>query len=165
MTRQVREKKTKAEAMELAKEIKAQIKRGEIGRVHRITKDEAELIRLCRQLREPKRVLKEAIERQENFRRVTVAECCDLYIAEYEERDSAMTRHDAKSKAGIIRESLGECYLDSLTERDIEGWRDNTLRGSKRYKNNIHAHLRHLFERARVWGFIPKGHSPGRSPL
>ncbi len=36
------------------------------------------------------------------------------------------------------------------------------LRGSKRYRNNNHAHLRHLFQRARVWGYVPKGHNPAR---
>jgi hypothetical protein len=33
---------------------------------------------------------------------------CNLYIDGYRERDSAMTRHDTTSKAGTIRESLGE---------------------------------------------------------
>ena len=78
------------------------------------------------------------------------------------DRDSSMTRNDATSKAGVIRETLGERYLDSLTERDIEEWRDTKLKGSKRYRNNILAHLRHLYERARVWGFVPKGHNPAR---
>jgi len=162
MTRQVKERKTKDEALALAKEIKSQLKRGEIGRVHRVTADDQELLQLCRKLHSPKRVLEEAVARQENFKRATVAECCQRYIGEYMERQSAMTRHDATSKAGIIRETLGERYLDSLSERDIEEWRDNRLQGSKRYKNNIHAHLRHLFERARVWGLVPKGHNPAR---
>ncbi|MGB6222540.1 hypothetical protein [Haloferula sp.] len=39
---------------------------------------------------------------------------------------------------------------------------DDKLKGSKRYRNNILAHLRHLFERARVWGIVPKGHNPAR---
>lgn len=162
MTRKVKERTTKEEAVALAKEIKAQLKRGEIGRVHRVTADDQELLQLCRKLRDPKQVLEEAVERQENFKRVTVAECCERYIGEYFDRESAMTRHDATSKAGIIRETLGERYLDSLTERDVEEWRDNSLEGSKRYKNNIHSHLRHIFERARVWGFVPKGHNPAR---
>lgn len=81
------------------------------------------------------------MDRQENFKRATVAHCCDRYIEEYRERDSAMTRNDAKSKAGVIKETLGVRYLDSLTERDIEEWRDTTLKGSKRYRNNILAHL------------------------
>jgi len=162
MTRQVKERKTKDEALALAKEIKTQLKRGEIGRVHRVTADDQELLQLCRKLHNPKRVLEEAVARQENFKRASIAECCERYIGEYMERQSAMTRHDATSKAGIIRETLGERYLDSLSERDIEEWRDSRLQGSKRYKNNIHAHLRHLFERARVWGFVPKGHNPAR---
>jgi len=92
-----------------------------------------------------------------------VAECCDRYIGEYMERESAMTRYDATSKAGIIQETLGERYLDALSERDIEAWRDDVLEGSRRYRNNIHSHLRRLFcERARVWGFVPKGHNPAR---
>ncbi|MEM7602197.1 MAG: hypothetical protein AAF357_12375 [Verrucomicrobiota bacterium] len=119
-------------------------------------------MQLCRQLRDPKRILEEAIERQDYFKRVTVAECCERYIAVYLDRESAMTRYDATIKAGVIRETLGERYLDSLAERDIEEWRDNRLSGSNRYKNNIHAHLRHLFERARVWGFVPKGFNPAR---
>jgi len=162
MTRQVKERKTKEEAVALAKEIKTQLKRGEIGRVHRVTAEDQGLLKLCRQLRDPKRILEEAVEREENFKRITVAESCERYIGEYMDRESAMTRHDATSKAGIIRETLGERYLDSLSERDIEEWRDNLLKGSKRYRNNIHAHLRHMFERARVWGFVPKGHNPAR---
>lgn len=47
-----------------------------------------------------------------------------------------MTRNDATSKAGVIKETLGERYLDSLTERDIEEWRDTKLSGSNRYRNN-----------------------------
>jgi predicted ATPase with chaperone activity len=49
-------------------------------------------------------------------------------------------RNDATSKVGVINETLGERYLDSLTERDIEEWRDSKLKGSKRYRNNILAH-------------------------
>lgn len=162
MTRQVKDRKTKAGAEKLAKEIKGQLKRGEIGRVHRVSADEQILLELCRKLRDPKSILQEALDRQENFKRVTVAACCDLYISEYKKRESSMTRNDATSKAGIIRDSLGERYLDSLTVRDIEEWRDTKLKGSKRYRNNILAHLRHLFERARVWGYIPKGHNPAR---
>lgn len=162
MPRQVKDRKTKGEAEKLAREIKAQLKRGEIGRIHRVTKEEHQLLEMCRQLRDPKAVLQGALEREVNFKRVTVAECCERYIDEYRERDSSMTRNDANSKAGTIRETLGERYLDSLTERDIEEWRDKKLKGSKRYRNNIHAHLRHLFERARVWGFVPKGHNPAR---
>lgn len=162
MPRQVKDRMTKEKAEALAKEIKSQLKRGEIGRVHRITKEEYRLLELCRKLSDPERILKEAVEREENFTRETVAACCDRYIDEYRDRDSAMTRNDARSKAGIIRETLGERYLDSLTERDIEEWRDNKLTGSKRYRNNILAHLRHLFERARVWGYVPKGHNPAR---
>ena len=162
MTRQVKDRQTKAKAEKLAKEIKAQLKRGEIGRVHRVTTEEQQLLEICRKLRDPKEVLEEALKRQEIFKRATVAECCDRYIAEYKERDSSMTRNDATSKAGVIRETLGERYLDSLTEREIEEWRDGKLKGSNRYRNNILAHLRHLFERARVWGFVPKGHNPAR---
>jgi integrase len=123
---------------------------------------EQALLEICRKLPDPRRILEEAFERHETFKRATVAECCDRYIDEYKDRDSAMTRHDATSKAGVIRETLGERYLDSLTERDIEEWRDTKLKGTKRYRNNILAHLRHLFERARVWGFVPKGHNPAR---
>jgi integrase len=162
MQRQVKDRKTKAGAEKLAKEIKGQLKRGEVGRVHRVTTDEQRLLELCRKLRDPHSLLKEALDKQDNFKRATVATCCDLYIAEYKDCDSSMTRNDATSKAGTIRETLGEHYLDSLTERDIEEWRDTKLTGSKRYRNNIHAHLRHLFERARVWGYIPKGHNPAK---
>lgn len=162
MTRQVKDRKTKDEAIALAKEIKGQLKRGEIGRVHRVTTEESQLLELCRKLRNPREILEEALQRQDNFKRATVAACCDRYIEEYRDRDSSMTRNDATSKAGVIRETLGERYLDSLTERDIEEWRDTKLKGSNRYRNNIHAHLRHLFERARVWGYIPKGHNPAR---
>ena len=162
MTRQVKDRKTKAGAEKLAKEIKGQLKRGEVGRVHRVTTEEQALLELCRKLRDPKSILQEALDRQGNFKRATVAACCDLYIAEYKDRDSSMTRNDATSKAGVIRETLGERYLDSLTERDIEEWRDTRLKGSKRYRNNILAHLRHLYERARIWGFVPKGHNPAR---
>lgn len=162
MQRQVKDRKTKAGAEKLAKEIKGQLKRGEVGRVHRVTTEEHAILEMCRKLRDPKSILQEALGRQENFKRATVAECCDRYIAEYKDCDSSMTRNDATSKAGTIRETLGERYLDSITERDIEEWRDNKLKGSNRYRNNIHAHLRHLFERARVWGFVPKGHNPAR---
>ena len=162
MLRQVKDRKTKADALKLAKEVKAQLKRGEIGRVHRVTKEEHHLLELCRKLSDPKGLLEDALDREENFKRVTVAECCDRYVEEYRDRKSSATRHDATGKAGKIRESLGERYLDSLTERDIEQWRDTKLKGSNRYRNNIHAHLRHLFERARVWGYIPKGHNPAR---
>ena len=162
MQRQVKDRKTKAGAEKLAKEIKGQLKRGEVGRVHRVTTEEQRLLELCRKLRDPHSILKEALDRQDNFKRATVAACCDLYIAEYKDCDSSMTRNDATSKAGTIRETLGERYLDSLTERDIEEWRDTKLSGSKRYRNNIHAHLRHLFQRARVWGYVPKGHNPAR---
>ena len=162
MPRQVKDRKTKKEAEKLAREIKAQLKRGEVGRVHRASDEEYELLELCRKLADPRRILEEALENQDKFKRATVAECCDRYIDEYRDRGSVRTRDDATSKAGIIRETLGERYLDSLTERDIEHWRDTKLKGSNRYRNNIHAHLRHLFSRARVWGFVPKGHNPAR---
>jgi hypothetical protein len=164
MPRQVKDRKSKKEAEKLAREIRSQLKRGEIGRVHRVTKEEQALLENCRKLGDPKRVLEEALERQEVFKRATVSECCDRYIDEYRDRDSARTRDDATSKAGIIRETLGERYLDSLTERDIEEWRDTKLKGSYRYRyrNNVHARLRHLFGRVRVWGFLPKGHNPAR---
>ena len=61
MLRQVKQRKTKEKAVELAKEIKGQLKRGEIGQVHRITTQEAEWIRLCRILKDPQRVLEEAV--------------------------------------------------------------------------------------------------------
>lgn len=162
MQRQVKDRRTKADAEKLAKEIKRQLKRGEIDKVHRATTEEQQLLEICRKLRDPKSILEEALKKQEDFKRETVAACCERYIAEYEDRPSAMTRNDATSKAGIIKETLGERYLDSLTERDIEEWRDIKLKGSNRYRNNILAHLRHLFERARVWGYVPKGHNPAR---
>lgn len=162
MRRQVTQRKTLAEAEKLAKDIKGKLKRGEVGRVHRATAEEQKLLELCRKLPDPRRVLEEALKRHENFKRVTIAECCERYIEEYRGRESAMTRNDAVSKAGVIRETLGERYLDSLTEREIEEWRDDKLRGSKRYRNNILSHLRHLYERARVWGYVPKGHNPAR---
>jgi hypothetical protein len=154
--------KTKAGAEKLAKEIKGQLKRGEVGRVHRVTTDEQALLELCRKLRDPEFILQEALDRQDNCKRATVAACCDLYISESKGRDSSMTRNDATSKAGVIRETHGDRYFDSLTERDIEEWRDSKFKGSNRYWNNILAHLRHLYERARVWGFVPKGHIPAR---
>jgi integrase len=162
MRRQVTQRKTLAEAEKLAKDIKGKLKRGEVGRVHRATAEEQKLLELCRKLPDPRRVLEEALKRHENFKRVTIAECCERYIEEYRGRESAMTRNDAVSKAGVIRETLGERYLDSLTEREIEEWRDDKLRGSKRYRNNILSHLRHIYERARVWGYVPKGHNPAR---
>lgn len=167
MQRQVKDRKTKAGAEKLAKEINAQLKRGEIGRVHRVTTEEHTLLQLCRKLTDPKSILQEALNRQENFKRVTVAECCIRYIREYQDVDSTMTRNDATSKAGVILKTLGERYLDSLTRQDIEKWRDEKWSGekslkSKRYRNNILAHLRHLFERAQVWEFVPEGHNPAR---
>lgn len=162
MRRQVTQRKTLAEAEKLAKDIKGKLKRGEVGRVHRATAEEQKLLELCRKLPDPRRVLEEALKRHENFKRVTIAECCERYIEEYRGRESAMTRNDAVSKAGVIRETLGERYLDSLTEREIEEWRHDKLKGSKRYRNNILSHLRQMFERARVWGYVPKGHNPAR---
>jgi hypothetical protein len=85
-----------------------------------VTTEEQRLLALCRQLQDPHSVLKEALDRPDNFKRATVAACCDLYVAEYKDCDSSMTRNDATSKAGTIRETLGERYLDALTERDIE---------------------------------------------
>ncbi len=162
MLRQVKQRKTKEKALSLAKEIRGQLKRGEIGRIHRITTDEAEWIRLCRILKDPKRVLEEAVNRQETFgRRISIAEACERYRQEYEESDRAATKKDAKSRARIIENSLGDRYLDSLTEGDIEQWRSD-LKGSSRHINNTHRHLRHLFERARVWGWTPKGFNPAK---
>ena len=115
MPRQVKDRKTKKEAEKLAREIKAQLKRGEVGRVHRASDEEYELLELCRKLADPRRILEEALENQNKFKRATVAECCDRYIDEYRDRGSVRTRDDATSKAGIIRETLGERYLDSLT--------------------------------------------------
>ena len=137
------------------------MKRGEIGKVKRVTNADSELLELCHQLDDPKQVLKEAIKRQKLFKRVSLAKCCDRYIEEYANRASAMTRRDANTKTKTIKDTLGERYIDSLTQRDIEKWRDS-LPGSNRYVNNIHAHLRHLFERARVWGYVPPGHNPAR---
>jgi hypothetical protein len=100
LLRQVKQRKTKAKALALAKEIRGQLKRGEIGRVHRITKEEAEWIRLCRILADPKRVLDEAIARQEAFgRRISIAEACERYREEYE--DSKHRR--ATVQAGSLR--------------------------------------------------------------
>ncbi len=163
MLRQVKQRKTKEKAIALAKEIRGQLKRGEIGRVHRITAKEAEWIRLCRILDDPKRVLDEAIARQEAFgRRISVAEACERYRKEYEDSNHRRaTVQDAKTRSKIIEDSLGERYLDSLTEADIEEWR-RKLNGSNRHLNNTHRHLRHLFERARVWGWIPKGFNPAK---
>ena len=162
MRRQVKQRTNKEGAFELAREIRGQLKRGDVGRVHKVSTDEAEWIRLCRQLNEPERVLKEALERQESFgKRLTVAECSDRYAKEYDQSDRAFTRQDARSKANIIRKTLGARYLDSLTESDLEEWRSN-LNGSNRHINNIHAHLRHMLERARVWGVVPKGFNPAR---
>jgi hypothetical protein len=159
---QVKQRKTKAKALALAKEIRGQLKRGEIGRVHRITKEEGEWIRLCRILDDPKRVLDEAIARQEAFgRRISIAEACERYGKEYEKSDRTATVKDAKSRAKVIENSLGERFLDSLSEKDIEEWRSN-LNGSNRHINNAHRHLRHLFERARVWGWIPMGFNPAK---
>jgi hypothetical protein len=158
----VKQRKTKAKALALAKEIRGQLKRGEIGRVHRITKEEGEWIRLCRILDDPKRVLDEAIARQEAFgRRISIAEACERYGKEYEKSDRTATVKDAKSRAKVIENSLGERFLDSLSEKDIEEWRLN-LNGSNRHINNAHRHLRHLFERARVWGWIPMGFNPAK---
>ena len=95
--------------------------------MYRASAEKQELLRICRKLGDPKRVLEDALEKQGKFKRTMVAECCDRYIGEYRDRDSARTRDDATSKAGIIRETLGERYLDSLTERDIEEWRDSNL--------------------------------------
>ncbi len=126
LLRQVKQRKTKAKALALAKEIRGQLKRGEIGRVHRITKEEAEWIRLCRILDDPKRVLDEAIARQEAFgRRISIAEACERYRKEYEKSERTATVKDAKSRAKVIENTLGERFLDSLLEKDIEEWRSN----------------------------------------
>lgn len=162
MLRQVKQRKTKQKALDLAKEIRGQLKRGELGRVHRITAQEAEWIRLCRILKDPQRILEEAVQRQIEFgRRISIAEACERYRQEYKDSDRAATKKDAKSRARIIENTLGERYLDSLTEADIEKWRGN-LSGSNRHLNNTHRHLRHLYERARVWGWIPKGFNPAK---
>lgn len=88
MPRQVKDRKNKKDAEKLAREIRAQLKRGEIGQVYRASAEEQELFKICRKLGDPKRVLEEALERQEIFKRATVAECCDRYIDEYRDRDS-----------------------------------------------------------------------------
>ncbi|MFT6576158.1 MAG: hypothetical protein ACJA16_004365 [Akkermansiaceae bacterium] len=61
MPRQVKDRKTKTDAEKLAREIRAQLKRGEIGRIHRVTKEEQALLEICRKLGDPKRVLQEAL--------------------------------------------------------------------------------------------------------
>ena len=162
MPRQVKQRKKKADALELAREIRGQLKRGEIGRVHRVTAREAEWIRLCKILDDPERILNEAVEKQEAFgRRHAISECCEKYVEEYADYERAATRNDARARATIIENSLGERYLDSITPHDVEKWRD-ALTGSKRHKNNTHSHLRHLFERAQVWGWAPDGFNPAK---
>jgi hypothetical protein len=71
MPRQVKDRKTKKEAEKLAREIKAQLKRGEVGRVHRASDEEYELLKLCRKLADPRRILEEALENQDKFKRAT----------------------------------------------------------------------------------------------
>jgi integrase len=163
MLRQVKQRKTKKKAIALAKEVRGQLKRGEIGKVHRITAKEAEWIRLCRKLDDPKRVLEEAVARQEAFgRRISISEACERYRQEYiDSHHRRATVQDAKSRSKIIEDSLGERYLDSLSEGDVEKWR-SALNGSNRHINNTHRHLRHLFERARVWGLVPRGFNPAK---
>ncbi len=101
--------------------------------------------------------------RQETFgRRISIAEACQRYREEYEDSTHRRaTIQDAKARSKIIEDSLGERYLDSLTEADIEKWRGK-LNGSNRHLNNTHSDLRHLFERARVWGWVPKGFNPAK---
>ncbi|MFT6181731.1 MAG: hypothetical protein ACJA1W_004094, partial [Akkermansiaceae bacterium] len=53
MPRQVKDRKTKTDAEKLAREIRAQLKRGEIGRIHRVTKEEQALLEICRKLGDP----------------------------------------------------------------------------------------------------------------
>ena len=72
MTRQVKDRKTKAGTEKLAKEIKGQLKRGEVGRVHRVTSEVQALLELCRKLREAKSILQEALDRQNNLKRATI---------------------------------------------------------------------------------------------
>ena len=67
MLRQVKQRKSEKKAIALAREIRGQLKREEIGRVHRITAKESEWIRLCRIRDDPERVLEEAVARQEAF--------------------------------------------------------------------------------------------------
>jgi hypothetical protein len=69
LQRVVKDRKTKAGAEKLAKEIKRQLKRGEIGQVHRATTEEQQLLEICRKLRDPKSILQEALARQDNFKR------------------------------------------------------------------------------------------------
>ncbi len=109
MQRQVKDRKTKAGAEKLAKEIKRQLKRWEIGQVHRATTEEQQLLEICRKLRDPKAVLEEALGRQDNFKRETVAACCERYIAEYEDRSSSMTRNDATSKPSREHYAFRQC--------------------------------------------------------
>lgn len=85
LQRQVKDRKTKAGVEKLAKEIKRQLKHGEIGQVHRATTEEQQLLQICRKLRDPKSILEEALKKQEDFKRETVAACCDRYIAESRE--------------------------------------------------------------------------------
>ena len=162
MPRQLKDRRTKKDALELAREIKSQLKRGELGKIHRITQEDAELLELCHKLNDPKRVLEDAIKRQHQFQRVSIAECCDRYIAEYQDYESRSTRGDANRKANVIKRTLGDRYIDSLTEGDIEQWRGEKLTGGSRYRNNILSHLRHIYERARVWRYVPKGYNPAR---
>lgn len=63
MQRQVKDRKTKADAGKLAGEIKGQPKRGEVGRMHRVTTEEQAHLELCRKLRDPKSILQEALDR------------------------------------------------------------------------------------------------------
>lgn len=157
--RKITARKNKKDALALAKEIKQQLKRGGIDEVNRVTHADAELLKICHKLNGPKQVLEEAIERQEQFRRICIAECCDCYIAKYADYESISTKSDASRTAKVIRRTLGERYLDSLTEEDIENWQRTKLAGGSRYRNNILSHLRHMFQRARVWGVVPKGQS------
>ena len=146
----------------LYKDIRKQLKMGVIGKIHRVTNEEAEWIRLCRMLEDPKKLLKEAVARQESFkRRVSVSQACIRYREEYCEAERVATKKDANSRSRIIENTIGERYLDSLSELDIEEWRSN-LKGSNRHINNTHRHFRHLYERARVWGWVPKGFNPAK---
>ena len=108
LRRKVSARNSEAEALEFAKKIRTEFKKGRLGRVHRVTVQEQEWITLCRQLDDPTAFLKAAIEQQVAFaQRITVAECCDRYVAQYQSTDRTSTRKDVQSRASIIRKTLG----------------------------------------------------------
>ena len=157
-----KQRKHKADAVALAREIGEKLKRNGPGeQVDSIGPAERQLLDLCGQLRNPRRSLEELVEREKRLeRRYTVAEIFEAWT-NHQKGNAGETQKSATARTAHFLKTFGDRFFDSITPGEVRSWRDG-LELAERTKNNYLAEVRAAFNHAIDYQLV-EGPNPAKA--